>query len=143
MGHRADLVYRRTQLGTVTIVAVGAAVVLLAVPAVAMTRFHPVTVAMLAVLVVALGMFCCLTIEIDHRQLRCFFGPGLIRRTFPLHEIVSARRVRNRWYYGWGIRLTPTGWTREVEKMMRWGATVSDAEKAALVAFLAARYPSR
>jgi mono/diheme cytochrome c family protein len=40
-------------------------------------------------------------------------------------------------------RLTPTGWTREVEKMMRWGATISDAEKAALVAFLAARYPNR
>jgi mono/diheme cytochrome c family protein len=40
-------------------------------------------------------------------------------------------------------RLTPLGWTREVEKMMRWGAQVSDAEKAALVAYLAARYPVR
>ena len=26
-------------------------------------------------------------------------------------------------------RLTPAGWTREVEKMMRWGARVSDAER--------------
>jgi hypothetical protein len=55
-------------------------------------------------------MFCCLTIEIDERQLRCFFGPGLIRRTIAVHEIVAARPVRNRWYYGWGIRLTPSGW---------------------------------
>src|SRR5689334_12548250 len=30
-------------------------------------------------------------------------------------------------------RLTKQGWTREVEKMMRWGASVSDAEKAPLV----------
>jgi mono/diheme cytochrome c family protein len=40
-------------------------------------------------------------------------------------------------------RLSPTGWTREVEKMMRWGAVVSDAEKAALVDFLSARHPVR
>jgi cytochrome c5 len=40
-------------------------------------------------------------------------------------------------------RLTPAGWTREVEKMVRWGAQVSDAEKAALVDFLAGRYPQR
>lgn len=37
-------------------------------------------------------------------------------------------------------RLTPAGWTREVEKMVRWGASVPDADKEALVAFLAARY---
>lgn len=40
-------------------------------------------------------------------------------------------------------RLSPTGWTREVEKMMRWGASVTDAEKADLVAYLAARFPVR
>jgi cytochrome c5 len=37
-------------------------------------------------------------------------------------------------------RLTPTGWTRSVEKMMRWGATVSDAEKQPLIDYLAARF---
>ena len=37
-------------------------------------------------------------------------------------------------------RLTPTGWTRSVEKMMRWGAAVSDAEKQPLVDYLAARF---
>jgi cytochrome c5 len=36
--------------------------------------------------------------------------------------------------------LTPTGWTRSVEKMMRWGAAVSDAEKQPLVDYLAARF---
>ena len=37
-------------------------------------------------------------------------------------------------------RLTVTGWTREVEKMVRWGARVSDAEKPALVAYLHSRW---
>lgn len=40
-------------------------------------------------------------------------------------------------------KLTPTGWTRSVEKMMRWGAQVRDAEKQPLVEYLAARYGPR
>jgi mono/diheme cytochrome c family protein len=40
-------------------------------------------------------------------------------------------------------RLGTPGWTREVDKMIRWGATVSDAEKAPLVDYLALRFPAR
>jgi mono/diheme cytochrome c family protein len=40
-------------------------------------------------------------------------------------------------------RLTPAGWTREVEKRVRWGAAVADADKGALVDFLSSRYPVR
>jgi cytochrome c553 len=40
-------------------------------------------------------------------------------------------------------RLGRPGWTREVEKMMRWGAAVSESEKEPLIDFLAARFPAR
>jgi len=40
-------------------------------------------------------------------------------------------------------KLTPTGWTRSVEKMVRWGAAVRDAEKQPLVDYLAARFGPR
>lgn len=40
-------------------------------------------------------------------------------------------------------KLTPMGWTRSVEKMMRWGAQVRDAEKQPLVDYLAARFGPR
>jgi cytochrome c553 len=40
-------------------------------------------------------------------------------------------------------RLSRIGWTREVEKMIRWGAVVPDAEKDALIDYLAARFPPR
>jgi len=40
-------------------------------------------------------------------------------------------------------RLTPTGWTRSVEKMMRWGAPVGDADKQPLVDYLASRFGPR
>lgn len=40
-------------------------------------------------------------------------------------------------------RLNKAGWTREVEKMMRWGAEVKDADKEHLVEYLTATYPQR
>lgn len=39
--------------------------------------------------------------------------------------------------------LSPAGWTRSVEKMMRWGATVSDTDKQPLVDYLASRFGPR
>jgi cytochrome c5 len=40
-------------------------------------------------------------------------------------------------------RLSRAGWTREVEKMVRWGAVVSDTEKPLLVDYLTEKYPVR
>jgi cytochrome c5 len=40
-------------------------------------------------------------------------------------------------------RLSKTGWTRSVEKMMRWGAAVTDADKDALVDYLVSKHPAR
>ena len=38
------------------------------------------------------------------------FGIRLIRKWFKLNEIESCQIVKDPWYYGWGIRLTPRGW---------------------------------
>lgn len=40
-------------------------------------------------------------------------------------------------------RLSRAGWTREVEKMVRWGAAVSDTEKPLIVDYLSEKYPVR
>ena len=40
--------------------------------------------------------------------------PGLIRRRIRIADIRSAAAVRNRWYYGWRLRLTPHGWLYNV-----------------------------
>ena len=32
------------------------------------------------------------------------------------------------------------GWTREIDKMIRWGAAISDAEKEPLVDYLASHF---
>lgn len=40
-------------------------------------------------------------------------------------------------------RLSRQGWTREVDKMIRWGAPVSDSEKEVLIDYLAAHFKPR
>jgi cytochrome c5 len=40
-------------------------------------------------------------------------------------------------------RLSRQGWTREVEKMIRWGAAVTEEEKGPLIDYLAEKYGTR
>lgn len=70
-----------------------------------------VTTVMVFILVI-LSSFATLTVLIDENYLRIKFGYGIFRKKFLLNEIVSARSVKNHWYYGWGIRfwLWPKMW---------------------------------
>ena len=63
-----------------------------------------------AVVALLLASFGSLEVRVDEEAVKLRFGVGLIRRTIALDRIESAARVRNRWWYGWGIRLTPHGW---------------------------------
>jgi hypothetical protein len=71
---------------------------------------HPVAVGITVVVGCLLVLFSTLTVIVQDQALRVFFGPGVIRRRIPLGRIRDVRTVRTPWYYGWGIRLTPSGW---------------------------------
>lgn len=49
-------------------------------------------------------LFGSLTVTIDDERIRLAYGVGLIHKSFALDDIESAERVRNPWYYFWGIR---------------------------------------
>jgi len=59
---------------------------------------------------IILGMFYRLQVEVDGREIRLNFGWGIIHRRIPLDGVAAVRIVNNKWWYGWGIRLTPAGW---------------------------------
>ncbi len=101
--------YEHTQRGALIIAAV-AAVILIIIAS--MLVFGPVwvTVIVAGVMILALAMFSTLTVSVQQDALRIWFGPiRLIRKSWPISEISSVTTVTNRWYYGWGIRWTPTG----------------------------------
>jgi hypothetical protein len=68
----------------------------------------------LAVLAICAYLFSGLTVRVDRTSVSARFGPGLIRKTISLSDIASCAPVRNRWWYGWGIRKIPHGWLYNV-----------------------------
>ncbi len=59
-------------------------------------------------------LFHSLTVKVSRDRVTLRFGPGLIRKSFDTINICNAGIVRNPWYYGWGIKLTPHGWLYRV-----------------------------
>src|SRR3989344_686133 len=52
-----------------------------------------------------LASFATLAVTLDENYLRLKFGYGIFQKKFLRGEIASVQIVKNRWYYGWGIRL--------------------------------------
>ena len=100
--------YEHTQVGYCIIVAIVVAMVAIGI-ILSTTGTNLIAIAVLVVLAIALVSFPSLTVIISEEELLVRFGPGLVRKRFKLNEIASCQAVKNPWYYGWGIRLTPHG----------------------------------
>ena len=100
--------YEHTQVGYLTLGMLGAGVLVIVV-LMATSGFHWIALAVLIILALCSGLFATLTVGVDEDGVRIRFGPGVIRKRFPMKEIASCQVVRNPWYYGWGIRLIPHG----------------------------------
>lgn len=109
--------YAHTQPGWVIILALDAALVGVVLIAAAFRAFVPGVWVVIAVLALAEINFFALTVTLDSDKLQVRFGIGLIRFTFPLTDIVSARNVGNPWFAGWGIRYMPDGLLLNVSGM--------------------------
>jgi hypothetical protein len=105
--------YHHTQIGWTLIVLVLAAVVaeivLVAVLVPGSTLALSLSGALAAILAVTLVLFSTLTVTVDAAAVRLAFGMEVLRREVPLDEIAEARKVRNAWYSGWGVRVIPNG----------------------------------
>tara|TARA_B100001146_G_scaffold20425_1_gene15707 strand:- start:1356 stop:1880 length:525 start_codon:yes stop_codon:yes gene_type:complete len=84
---------------------------------------------MLAAFVLFLLLFCSLRVEVSREYLKVCFGLGLIRRSFEIIEIVDAYPVRNKWYWGLGIRLTPHGWLYNIQGLDAVEIVMRSSEK--------------
>jgi hypothetical protein len=68
----------------------------------------------IGILAVCGFVFSSLTIQITDRALRWQFGPGLIRKEVPLHDIEKAEVIETTFLQGWGIHYTTRGWLYNV-----------------------------
>ena len=111
-------IYRHRQVGVVILWSVGLSVagcgLILALVASEHPAFALIPAGIMLFLVACMVLFGTLTVEVSQDRVELWFGPGWIRKRFPVEAIRRATVVRNHWYYGWGIRLTPHGWLYNV-----------------------------
>lgn len=108
----AESIYKHTQVGWIILIAMTPVIMVLGFRAV-VSPAPPITFTALGLLIVLL-LFGSLTVTADNREVSLYFGPGLIRKRYPLSEIGSISQVRNPWYCGWGIRWFGKGWLYNV-----------------------------
>lgn len=110
------MLYQHTQTGIVILIAFACAIILML--GISITAPTPLPIgayiAMIAIALIALAIFTRLTVQVTNQNIEVHFGLGLFTRKFSLIEIDEIECVRNPWYYGWGIRLTPEGWMYNV-----------------------------
>lgn len=66
------------------------------------------------ILLIAGTLFRSLTVSVGAGEISLAFGLGIIRKQFQIANIESTTIVRNRWYYGLGIRKIQDGWLYNV-----------------------------
>jgi len=59
---------------------------------------------------IPLVLFSTLTSRVTKSHLEWHFSLGFLKRSVPLEQIVKWEQVRNKAWWGLGIRLTPVGW---------------------------------
>jgi len=104
--------YKHTQIGYVWIISLVAMLIYTSY-FIILIGFNPVLIILIILFVtfaICLALFPTLSIEINENNLKIRFGPGIIKKNFLLRDIESCKMVKNHWYYGWGIHLTPHGW---------------------------------
>jgi hypothetical protein len=101
-------------------------------------------IALISIPLVIILVFFSMSVEVNERKIVVRFGIGLFRKSIPLDSITRCERVRNPWWYGWGIHYTPRGWlynisgfdavelTLEGDKTLRIGSDEPDALCAAI-----------
>ena len=125
--------YKHTQIGHVVIWAVLVISVVVAIETISQpSRSHEISVVISLLLLVTIPLFCKLRIEIDDQTLLASFGIGLIKKKVPLAQIIACEPIRIRWWYGWGIHLTPYGWLYNVSGLDAVAITLRNGRKFAL-----------
>jgi hypothetical protein len=120
--------YEHTQIGHVIIWSV-LAIILIVSSGFAGLSHRGIPLVASLILLASLILFYKLRITIEDETLCASFGPGIIRKKVRLADIVACEPVRIRWWYGWGIHLTPYGWLYNVSGFDAVTITLRDGRK--------------
>lgn len=90
--------YRHTQVGYLTLIVM--VVAALGIFALGSRSPLPVTISVVALLIISAAIFSSFTVEISDGELRFHFGPGFWRKRFALADVATADVTRSSWWEG-------------------------------------------
>ena len=106
--------YEHTQRGAVLLATFLVTALFLLALGMLAPRVREVLFTLIGILAMCGFLFSSLTIQITDRALRWQFGPGIIRKEVPLHDIEKAEVIGTTFLQGWGIHYTTRGWLYNV-----------------------------
>ena len=101
--------YQHTQVGWVSI-GVSATAGAIMVAACLWTCQKPALLLGAALLGLVLTQTYRMTVTVEDGKVIVSSGTGHLRKVVDLDEVDACEPVKNRWWYGWGLRLIPNGW---------------------------------
>ncbi len=78
------------------------------------TEMYLYPILTLIVVCLITAIFSSMIITINKQEIKWHFGPGIWHKTINLADIENLQKVRNKWWYGWGIRRYKSGWLYNV-----------------------------
>ena len=97
-------IYNHTQTGTLMLYVIAFVIILFTIILYQAGILWPVILIMFFIIFI-LSSFTTLNVKIDDTHIKLKFGYGLFTKQFELKDIVSAKTAKNKWYYGWGIKV--------------------------------------
>jgi hypothetical protein len=113
MSRPQTLHFRSRQLATPVLLLMGTAGAAI-IAVLILVEFDPIALGVLVILLACALHFWALTVEVTSTVIHLSFGVGFVRKNFPVSKVRRAAVVRNRWYYGLGIRRLRDGWLYNV-----------------------------
>ena len=95
--------YKHTQIGNL-VIAILVIMIIHFTYIANLTSYELSLIIILAIVAFILISFSSLTVQVTTTKIKIKFGWGIFRKTFLLKDIASVKQVKNKWYYGWGIR---------------------------------------
>jgi hypothetical protein len=127
--------YQRTQIGYLTICVLFIAAIFVASTGVVAPAGRDsllIRALIEVILLISAIVFSRLTIKVNGEFLEACFTMGLICKKVSLTDIAECEPIRIRWWYGWGIHLTPYGWLYNVSGLDAVVITLRNGRKFAL-----------
>lgn len=75
------------------------------------------------------ALFRCLEVKVNADEILLSYGFGFINKKIQRQQILQVEVVRNAWWYGLGIRLTPHGWMWSISGLDAIELTYQDGNK--------------